>query len=175
MADNVPTSQFLNQEDTRPVWVISTLKVPPGHSPLDYVYEEDFKDIHVKVPPNGEKAVKMSMIHARRFLAQVAGFYQPNPDGSFTDKDGRIDKSKFGKPLQILEMTPEERASIDGLTQEQIDARKVELEAKMRASDQAVENAVPVGKEFPQAAPKKGGKFTKQNDKDAEKLLGSTL
>lgn len=175
MSDPVPSTQFVVSESTRPVWVISTLKVPNGLSPLDFVYKEEFKGKQISIPPNGEKKVKMSWVHATSFLKQVNGFNDPFPNGGYVDQNGDVHPERFGKPLEILEMTPEERLSVDGLTQEQINAQKLLEEQEMKASKQGNESAIPVGDQLPTAAPKRGRPFSKQNDKEAERVLAASL
>lgn len=175
MSDPVPSTQFVVSESTRPVWVISTLKVPNGLSPLDFVYKEEFKGKQISIPPNGEKKVKMSWVHATSFLKQVNGFNDPFPNGGYVDQHGEVHPERFGKPLEILEMTPAERLSVDGLTQEQINAQKLLEEEEMKASKQGNESSIPIGKEFPQAAAKRSGRYSKQNDAEAEKILGASL
>lgn len=181
MGEQVPSTQlaateFIGSEMTRQVWVVSDLKVMPGFSPLDFVYEEEFKGKKISLPPNGEKKVKMAWLHATKFLSQVSGFHQPNPNGGYLDKNVNVDKSLFGKPLRIIELTPAERLSVEGLTQEQISERiKADEEAaKLIKHDNG--SGIPLGDTKPMAAMKvKSGRYGRREEEQSVKELDATL
>jgi hypothetical protein len=167
-----PSTQFVDLEMTRPVWIVSDIRVPAGDSPLDYIYKEEFRGKTVEVPPEGTKKIKMAWLHATKFLAQVAGMYNPFPNGGFKDKDGNVDSSRFGKPLRIVEMTAEERLNAEGLTQEQINERKRLAEAELRSASQESEGAIPASEAA--VGPKRRGRRP-MNESQAVEEIGITL
>lgn len=97
----------------RKVWIINLLEVPNGDNPNDYVYEENFRGTKIRIKPGRVKEFcELSASAAVRFLSQVVPLHEPNPDGTFYDENGNVDKSRFGKPLKIIELTNEERAEL---------------------------------------------------------------
>lgn len=158
-------------ELTRPVWIVSDLKVPAGDNPKEYEYEEMFRGQLIKVPANGVKKVRMAYLTARKFLQQVNGLYDPFPNGGFKDENGIVHKERFGKPLRIVELTPDERLSVDGMTQEEILARREEEEASLASRNQKVDGAVPVS---PDAAPRRGRR-PRMSESEAIETIGVTL
>lgn len=166
-------SNFLDTSElTRPVWVVSDLKVPHGDDPKDYIYEEVYKGQMIKVHPNGVKKLRMSFLSARKFLANVYGLHDPFPNGGFKDENGIVHKERFGKPLRIVELTPEERESVDGLTQEDIAYRKAELEKQLSNASHKVDGAIPVDPNM--SAPRRGRK-PRMTESEAVEEIGINL
>lgn len=143
-------------DTNRLVWVLSNLKVPAGHDPLDFWYEETFRSDLIKIPPNEEKRVLMHFLAAQRFLGATALLSEPFPNGGFVHPEtGRVDKTRFGKPLKIVELTSEERERFEGLSAEQASKRAQEIEEELQNKDivdkSIKANAIAVGKGKPQA------------------------
>lgn len=101
----------------RMVWVVSKLQVEEGFPESEFIYKERFRSNWLSIPPNGKKRLLMHYLAAKKFLGQAVIPQQALPNGSFVNPDtGEVEKWRFGKPLEILELTDEERQEYEGLS-----------------------------------------------------------
>lgn len=145
---------FPRPDSNRLVWVVSNIKTLPGYPEEDFIYEEKFKDEQLKILPNGKKGLLMKYALANRFLGQGRTPFRPYPNGTFIHPETkRVDKTRWGKPLEIVELTPDEVQKYEGLSPAQAMAKTRELENDQKFVTHKLEGqkATAVGTGKPQA------------------------
>lgn len=154
MAIDKPVQDFERPNTNRLVWVISNIdsefKTHKQFPQEEFWYEEKFKDKMVRIPPNRQKRVLMPYITAVRFLGQVRPLNEPLPDGTFVNED-RVEKNRFGKPLEILELSLDEIKQFEGLDYKQAMEMVKNLEKDLSEVSHKTDSAIAIGTGKPQA------------------------
>lgn len=146
-------TNVVTADTNRKVWVVSSLQVPAGDNPDEYIYKEKFRGKWIEIPAMEEKKVMMPLPAAKRFLSQVRPPASPNPDGTYRNDNGVVDSERFGKPLRIIEMTDQEKFDLLGITTEEQARVNLEIAQELTEKDHKgnKSDAIPVGKGKPQA------------------------
>lgn len=110
-------------DTNRLVWVLNVMTPEDGFSDEDYTFEEEYKNKKYRIPPREKKAVLMKFIKAQHFLGQATGMDSPLPYGGYVrlrgTEDAYVDKSLFGKPLKVVELSKEEKKLFEGLSEKE--------------------------------------------------------
>lgn len=142
-------------DTNRLVWVINKLQPAKGYDESLYWYKERFRSDLISIPPCGKKRVMMRFLAAQKFIGQTVAPAEPFPNGGFVHPEtGEVESHRFGKPLEILEFTAEEREKYDGMTPAQAMERVKEIELELSGKSHVPEgktDAVAVGTGKPQA------------------------
>lgn len=110
-----PEQMQVNSGGNDYVWVISNLQVPVGEDPKRFIYREEFRGKTLEVEPNRVKKLYMRRTAASRFLGQAVPVAEPGPTGRYLGVNGEVDPNKFGKPLEVVEMTQKELETVLGI------------------------------------------------------------
>lgn len=145
----------------RLVWVVSNLEVPSNLDKYegritekDFWYVEKFRSDTIRIPPGGKKRLLMHFLAAKRFLGRAVPPQSPFANGGFiNDDEMTVHPERFGKPLEIVELTDEERQEFEGLSPIQAMNRVKDEEEELSSKKHTREgqDTIAVGTGKPQA------------------------